>query len=608
MDPERDDSSTAEVTDQHSRSTVGTEPKLTDLVDVSLLQQIQDWFARTTGFTAAIRDVGGYLVTEPSGRSRFCELVRSSPEGDRLCRECNIKAAARAAQTGEPVPYTCHAGLTQFAAPIVVAGVRLGTVVLGDRPRMPLTVDEVTRLADELGLDSSALQQAARELEAWSEQDLRAGIELLHVITNTLLGICYQGHRLRSTLSQLHLVHRVSAMMISSAEAGELLSYTVHTIGSVLGVKACSLRLLDEAGKELVVKAVYNVSPTYLKKGPVMVEDSIIDRLAMSGQPVTIQDMTNDPRVLYPDDAKREGLRSGLTVAIMSRGKPIGTIHVYTGEPHEFTTEEIELLQTLGNHAAVAIENARLYQESLRRQRLEEELAWAGRVQARLIPAEAPRVPGFDIAARCLPTSHLGGDFYDFIKIPGPNLGIAIGDVSGSSAPAAILMSGARSALRAHVRSIYDVREIVSAVNRALYEDTSATEFITLFYGVLDYANRVFTYTNAGHFPPLLFRGGEVVELSRGGLTLGISDDVSFEGDRAELKPGDVVVFYTDGVSEQSNPRNELFGVERLKQVASAHLAESATQVLDAIQEALASYQAGTPQSDDRTLIILKAQ
>ncbi len=580
---------------------------LTDLVDVAILQQIQDWLARVTGFTAAIRDADGKLVTKPSGRTRLCELIRSTREGEERCRQSNLNALRSTAQSDEAVAYTCHVGLTQFAAPIMVAGQRLGTVVLGDRPQKPITPEEIAELAQGLHLDGEELARATAEIEPWSETEMKAGVEALRTITSAVARMCYQGYRLRLALTGVHLLHRVSAMMIASPEASDLLNYIVQTISRVLGVKACSLRLLDEAGKELVMRAVYNLSDAYLQKGPVIIKDSIIDRLAMSGEPVMIKDMTQDYRVLYPEEAKREGLASGLTVAIKSRGKPIGTIHVYTGELHDFTADEIELLETLGNHAAVTIENARLYQESLRRQRLEQELEWAGRVQARLIPTEAPAVPGFDIAARCIPTSHLGGDFYDFIRITGTHLGIAIADVSGSSAPAAILMSGARSALRAHVRNIYAVRHIMGVVNRALFEDTSPSEFITLFYGVLDGEKRVFTYTNAGHFPPLLFRGREVSELATGGLTLGVAPDASFREARAELESQDVIVFYSDGVTEQASRKSELFGVERLKQVVSVHLSESATAILDAIQEALRNFQEGTSQSDDRTLIILKA-
>ncbi|MBM4081610.1 MAG: GAF domain-containing protein, partial [Planctomycetes bacterium] len=503
--------------------------KLTEFVDVTILQQIQDWFAATTGVATVIRDVDGRLVTKPSHANKFCSLITGQTQGRERCRESNHQAAVKAAQTGRPVKYECHAGLTQFAAPIQIKGQWFGTIVMGDRPQTPLTPEAVRKLAAQTQADPDKLMEAARGLQPWSEEDMQQAITFMHSIANTLAQLCYQGMQLRQSVHEMTTLYEVSRLLTSTVHLDEVLTLIVKTVTGVLGVKACSLRLIDEKGDELTIAAVHNLSRKYLDKGPVRLSESLIDRAALRGEAVYVPDLTKDPRVLYPKEAQEEGLCSGLSVGLISKGKPIGAIHIYTGEPRQFSRDEVRLFRLLANQAAVAIDNARLHREHELRDQLERELAVAGQIQAQLLPRECPPTPGYDIKARSIPSRQVGGDFYDFVPLANDHLGIAIGDVSGKSVSGAILMAAARSALRAQIDYMYATRDIIARTNRSLCRDTRPTEFVSLFYGALDMQNRRFTYSNAGHNPPLLFRGSQEIPLEKGGPILGTLDDATFE-------------------------------------------------------------------------------
>ena len=274
---------------------------------------------------------------------------------------------------------------------------------------------------------------------------------------------------------------------------------------------------MDPKSGELVLKASHGLSAEYLGKGPVPIKRSEIDQTAMEGEPVYIRDIAKDPRILYPAEMLREGLRSNLVVGLRVRGKPIGALRIYSEEKRIFHKSEIALAQAIANLSAVAIESAQLYEEALEKDRLEYELGLAAQIQAHLLPEEFPEIEGFDICALNEPCRQVGGDFYDFIpETDGRRLGIVIADVCGKSMGGALLMATARSAVRVQCEHCTTPAEIVTRVNQSLCRDTRPEEFVTMLFAKLDPKTRVLHYTNAGHSRPLLFRGDEI--LAAGGL------------------------------------------------------------------------------------------
>ncbi|MFW6163305.1 MAG: PP2C family protein-serine/threonine phosphatase, partial [Planctomycetota bacterium] len=403
-------------------------------------------------------------------------------------------------------------------------------------------------------------------------------------------------------------LYDVTTLLTQTLDLQGRLDILTRVATETLGVKGCLIRLIDEATGELVVKAVHNLSQEYLGKGPVNLADSAADQEAILGRTVYIPDVTRDSRTLYPDEAAEEGLASMLCVALRSRGHVIGTIRVYTERPHAFTDDEVRLFQAIANQAAVALENAAFYEDALRAHAFDQELDAAARIQSHLFPSRDPQLDGFDMASRYLPLGSVGGDFYDFVPVRDEHLGIVIGDVAGKGVPAAILMAAARAVLRGHIDTIYAARDIVANTNRSLCRDIAADQFVTLFYGALDTVSRRLTYCNAGHAQPLILRDGQSCELVEGGMALGMDPDAPYEEAQFTLRPADVLIFYTDGLTETANPEREMFGRARIVEAAAPHTDMSAAGLLDHISRAARAFARGAPATDDFTLIVLKAR
>jgi sigma-B regulation protein RsbU (phosphoserine phosphatase) len=588
-----------------------TVPKLAELIDVSTLQQIQDWAARTAGVPILIRDVEGLPVTSPSMSSDFCNLISGEGRRGAECRESNIRAAAVASRTGSPQRYTCHAGLTQFAAPIQVEGQLVGTIVVGDRPMEPFEPKDVEKLADKLGIDRERLMKAAQEVEIWSEETMNSTINFIYSIANTLFRLCYQGYSLDRRVRELTALLEISKLLTSALGLQEVLDRIAEGMVQTLGVKACTIRLMDDAGIELILKSLYNLSKEYLSKGPVILEDHPVCQAAMTGEIVVIPDVSTDSRFGYPEAAKKEGLHSMLCVGLMSRDRSIGTIHLYTGEPHDFTEDEIELVQSVANQAAAAIENAKLYEESIEKQRIEQELTLAGEIQAQLLPTVSPDLSRVDVKAKIVPHGQLSGDLYDFIELDENKTGLVIADVSGKGVPGAILMATTRVIVRTQAEATLGTREVIDKVNISLCGDTRPTEFVSMFYGVLDCGDEpcvrpALKYTSAGHNPPILFRGDQTIFLEEGGIPLGIIEDTVYDEGQMQLASGDVILFYTDGVTEAVNDQRDIFGVGQLMRVVQQNLAMDSQSLIDIIYSEVLKFAGGEPQNDDLTLIVLK--
>ncbi|RPI63157.1 MAG: hypothetical protein EHM48_02920, partial [Planctomycetaceae bacterium] len=217
-------------------------------------------------------------------------------------------------------------------------------------------------------------------------------------------------------------------------------------------------------------------------------------------------------------------------------------------------------------------------------------------------------VPGVQIGASFVPSYELGGDFYDFLRLPPDNIGIAVCDVVGKGVRASLLMASIRASLRAHASSIYDMGEVVARVNRDLCEDALTSDFATLFYAVLDYKSRRFTYANAGHPSPMLIRDGQVSELAAGGMVIGIEPMYRWRCDSLLLRSGDVVIIYTDGLSEAMNFDDVPFGRERIADAAKAAIAQkqSADGIVRHMLWAMRKFAGLQTRFDDLTLVAIK--
>jgi phosphoserine phosphatase RsbU/P len=275
-----------------------------------------------------------------------------------------------------------------------------------------------------------------------------------------------------------------------------------------------------------------------------------------------------------------------------------------------YTQADLEFLYSVGNLAIISIENARLFKEAIEKQRMEDELNIAREIQQGLLPEKLPSIPTFDIAALTIPSKEVGGDYYDVIARQKGDYILAIGDVSGKGTPAALLMASVQAALRALAPLCTSVSETTGQINDLTCANTrGGSRFITFFWGLLDAQTRQFRFSNAGHNPPYLLRkNGSMEELEEGGLILGIFKTVApYAEASVTLMPGDVLVMYTDGISEAMDMEGRQFTEEHLQEILKGSVHLSALEIIQQVQKALQAHTQGAPQSDDITMLVLKA-
>lgn len=589
----------------------GRDVRLTDLVSLATLQQLQDRFAALGRMSVCIASVDGEPVTRPSWGSRYSELIGASPKGRESLVE-GIRTGARSADRSRAV--TCHEGMQLYTSPILHDGQTLALLAVGTRKHAAPPEEQLRRIANEYEVSPNELQAAAALVDPRRGGTRKAINRFADVLAHIVATLYGQAERIARQLDDLRTVHGLADLLSGTLDLQEILNRTVRRVVEVMPVKACAIRLLNAETGELVIKAVHNLSDEYLRKGPVLLAKSLIDGAAFAGQTVYIENLPTDPRIRYPENAKREGIASGLCVPLTYRGQTIGIIRAYTAKRHVFSESEESLLRSIGSQAASAIIHSRLYAEQAEGERVQRQVEAAAQIQRRMLPARAPTMPGLSFGCVYDPTLQVGGDFYDFIALPGGSLGVCIADVVGKGLPAALLMASIRSAFRAYAAGAADAAATIAQANRHMYHDApvlalsrEGTEFATVIYGVLSPDGRSFAYCNAGHLPPLLLRGEHFTELTAGGLAIGILPDETYDQDVVILRSGDLIVMVTDGVTEAMDFQGETFGRERLLSSIRRHRRLDAQQLAGQILWDVRRFVGLAEQSDDITIVVVRA-
>ncbi len=273
-----------------------------------------------------------------------------------------------------------------------------------------------------------------------------------------------------------------------------------------------------------------------------------------------------------------------------------------------YSSEDITFLSTMANQIVVAMENAELYTEAIEKQRLEEELSVAKQIQIGLLPRSLPEMKNFKFAAFIEPSRQVGGDFYDFIPISDGRFGVVIADASGKGVPAALLIARMQAVLQSEAKTGKDLSQIITSVNRFIFESTSADRFATAFYCEIDDKNRKLYYCNAGHnYPILVHKDGTIETLEKGGLLLGVFNDSKYEMAQADMAPGDLLLLYTDGINEAKDKDDKEFGEHRLIQVVKEFRSHPSEIICSNIVKNVKQYAAGIEDMDDMTLVVIKS-
>jgi len=576
---------------------------LTALIPIETLQGLQDRLAELGRVTVCICSVEGELITKPSWGTGFSKMLATSPKGSDLFRK-NLRTLAR--DISEDVEVFRHGAMTIHASPIEHEAALLALLVVGVRLTSIPGEADLRSLAGGCGLRPEKLLDAARRVPPFSAARSLATYRFADVLAETVGTLYAQAVRIENQYADLQTIHGLASLLAGTHDLQEILDHTVTRIVEVLRVKACSVRLLDEDSGELVVKAVCNLSKEYLEREASKLGENAIDASAFEGETVYIEDARVDPRSPHHENARREGIVSGLCVPMSYRGKTIGLVRVYADRRCTFDTADTALLRSIGSQTASALIHSRLWESQIQAERFNEQVRRTGDIQRRMIPASPPEHPFLTFGCVYRPTIEVGGDFYDFIELPKGNLGVCVSDVVGKGLPAAMLMASVRSALRAHAHSIFNLDEIIAQVNRNMCRDTQTSEFATLFYGIFSSSTSRLTYCDAGHLPPLLLRDQHFIDLDAGGMVIGVDPEQTYDRGILHLQSGDVIVLVTDGVTEAMDFHSQVFGSDRLKGSIIKHRNLDAQQLADQILWDVRRFAGLADQSDDITVVTIK--
>jgi len=310
--------------------------------------------------------------------------------------------------------------------------------------------------------------------------------------------------------------------------------------------------------------------------------------------------------------------RIAMVLPLQTRTRLVGFIGLgLKSEREDFNIEECGMLMSIASQVAVAAENLQLLEENIEKQRLEKELDMARRVQQGLLPGKIPDTPGLEIAARSKFCLEVAGDYYDVIKVDERRTVVAIGDVSGKGAAAALLMSNIQASFRIAVGigshtsdpvTGFNIADVVSRINNLIHRNTPPDQFITFFVGVYEPENKTFSYVNAGHNPPMLLRADSRIEMmDKGGLLLGAMPDMPYEQASLSLEDNDLIFLYTDGVSEAEDASDEMFGEERIQKILKENRNLAPTEILSKLEDEVQRFVGNVPLSDDFTTLVARA-
>jgi sigma-B regulation protein RsbU (phosphoserine phosphatase) len=331
----------------------------------------------------------------------------------------------------------------------------------------------------------------------------------------------------------------------------------------------------------------------------------------LSQEPIVAEDIEADNVAIWTAPwLYAEKFRGVAIVPLVAEGHSIGSLVINHRQARLLSDAELSLLRLMANQAAIAIEKARLHEEEIKRRRLEDELDLGHQIQLGLLPENVPMIEGWEFAAYYQPARQVGGDFYDFFELAGDpmQLGLVIADVAGKGVPAALFMALSRSLIRTKSMSGRLPAGVLSRANRLIYNDSRSKLFLTAFYATLDLRTGWLAYANAGHNRPLWVHGdtGEIDELRAQGRVLGIFENIELEQKEIFIDPGDLLVLYTDGITEAMNAKDQLFGLERLYTLVRANYSANPQELIDAIMATVADFTGGTPQADDLTMFVVK--
>jgi sigma-B regulation protein RsbU (phosphoserine phosphatase) len=419
----------------------------------------------------------------------------------------------------------------------------------------------------------------------------------------------HTGQRL-ATVDKLRLLLDITQKISRSLDLEEVLNQVMNTLGSLLPYDAAGIYLIarkDEPNDPYIFKSKvirgYEISFELIEPRLKMGE-GFIGTVAQTGKPIISNDVSQDARYF----AARKRTRSEMVAPIISNDVVIGAFDLESDQLNAYNEDDLDVLQLLTSQVAIIIEKVQLHEQAIEKKRIEAQLEIARTVQLELLPDEDPVFENFDISAYIFPTEEVSGDYYDWVKIFDDQIGIVVADAVGKGIPAALLMSFLRASLRSGIQVGYAPHIALSKVNNLLWDSVEDNQFITAIYGILDGTNRTFVFSNAGHNPPMLIKpDGDYRYVEYGDMPLGMFLDTHYHQHFIRLEHGQVLVIYTDGITEAANATGDEYGQERFAKRVLECIDLPAKQMIDYIRKGVADFTERKFLDDDGTLFIVKA-
>lgn len=533
--------------------------------------------------------MASFLVIAASGEQKLVSSKKSLLRVGRL-PESEI-------YLDEPVVSRRHADIYKSDTSYYVKdmGSRNGTLVNGERISQPTEISP----GDIVGIGNSQIVYEPSEgISFLKEQGAAEPTSSVSLSAPTP-----SGGQMMAPLVLLETVADIATQMVQDKPLENLLDTILNLCVDKTHAERAAIMLQDEEGN-LVPRAYLSRAKT---QSQFAISRSIARQAIDSNQAILIRDVAGDDNLKMSESIASLQIRSAICTPLWNGEKTVGVLYVDTTAPeHQFGDIDLLFYSTLSGMIAEKIQNAMLADIAVDKRRLDAELEIATQIQHRLFPAKIPRVEGYDLSAFNRSCNEVGGDYFDVIAVDS-GIGMAIADVSGKGIGAAMLMSNLQAMLQIRAGEFADPSELIECINGDLISRVGEGQFITMFYLSLNPEEGRICYCNAGHNPPyLLRRNGEIVTLDVSGMPLGILPELKYERSEIEIAGGDVLLLYSDGITECMDGHDDMFGEDRLKDVLKQSAAGDAHSIRGAIFSAVDTFRQDEPYSDDMTLIVLK--
>lgn len=487
--------------------------------------------------------------------------------------------------------------------------------------REPMLVNDVTAVKDyidanpnvcsELAVPLIAKNRLIGVMDLESEQADFFKPEHLHLLTLTgsRIAQAIENARLYTRVSRqaeaLAVLNEISTEIISILDLDPLLAKVGSLLRRLIDYQMFSIMLLDEKGETLITRYAWRFGYAQAPMRRIPVTSGLVGAAVREWRPINVPDVRKDQRYL-PMNAET---RSELVVPLFYKERVIGVLDLEHTRTAFFNEDHVRTLTTMAAQIAIAIENARLYQRVRRQeQQLERDIAMAREVQLRLLPTDPPVHKHAELAVSFLPARAIGGDLYDFLEYSPDQTAIVLGDVSGKAAPAALFAALVSGIMRSAAQQKLAPAAMLALLNESLQERKLESQYVVMLFALWNDENQTLTVANSGAVQPIFCRGGENVTVKAEGFPLGMFPNATYEEFNVATKPGDAIVFVSDGILDAENEKGDMYGEDRLASLLCGSRDLPARHIADAILSDVTQFQGAKDRFDDETIIVLRVK